>query len=261
MKAGKLRGAYKACEERNRQVVKLITSLKSEHPYWGYRRIWANLKHFYEVNISPNTVYALMSKHGLLSKKYSKNKALRVIKSKPQADRPNQYWGIDMTKVLTPTGWVYVTVVLDWFSKKVVGYHIGLQSKACDWLSALDMALNRQFPDGAREKGLSLVSDNGCQPTSVSFMKSCGTLGIKQIFTSFCNPKGNAETERFMRTLKEECAWLVEWKNALELTEALEKWFEKYNQSYLHSKLGYITPANAELIWNNFNFKTLNFAA
>ena len=81
MKAGKLRGAYKACEERNRQVVKLITSLKSEHPYWGYRRIWANLKHFYEVNISPNTVYALMSKHGLLSKKYSKNKALRVIKS------------------------------------------------------------------------------------------------------------------------------------------------------------------------------------
>ena len=128
-------------------------------------------------------------------------------------------------------------------------------------MSALDMALNRQFPDGARGKGLSLVSDNGCQPTSVSFMKSCGTLGIKQIFTSFCNPKGNAETERFMRTLKEECAWLVEWKNALELTEALEKWFEKYNLSYLHSKLGYITPANAELIWNNFNFKTLNFAA
>lgn len=76
MKAGKLRGAYKACDERNCQVVKLITSLKSEHPYWGYRRIWANLKHFYRVNISLNTVYALMSKHGLLSKKYSKKQSI-----------------------------------------------------------------------------------------------------------------------------------------------------------------------------------------
>lgn len=261
MKVGKVRGIYKACEERNRQVVKLITRLKSEHPYWGYRRIWANLRHYHGINISQNTIYKLMQKHDLLSKKYAKNKALRVIKPKPQADRPNQYWGIDMTKVLTPTGWVYITVVLDWYSKKVVGYHIGLQSKSCDWQSALEMAINRQFPDGVRGKGLSLVSDNGCQPTSVSFMKNCGILGIKQIFTNFCNPKGNAETERFMRTLKEECAWLEDWNNALELTEKLENWFEYYNQNYLHSKLGYITPANAEHNWNIFNSETLHFAA
>ena len=95
MKVGKVRGIYKACEERNRQVVKLITRLKSEHPYWGYRRIWANLRHYYGINISQNTIYKLMQKHDLLSKKYTKNKALRVIKSKPQADRHDQGFNTD----------------------------------------------------------------------------------------------------------------------------------------------------------------------
>ena len=75
-----------------------------------------------------------------------------------------------MTKVLTPTGYVYITFVLDWYTKKIVGYHAGLQSKNQDWLSALDMGLQRQFPNGVRECGLQLISDNGCQPTSVNFI-------------------------------------------------------------------------------------------
>jgi putative transposase len=72
-------------------------------------------------------------------------------------------------------------------------------------LAALNMAVNQQFPDGARGKALSLMSDNGCQPPSIAFMEACSTMEIHQAFTSDNNPKGNADTERFMRTLKEEC--------------------------------------------------------
>ena len=62
----------------------------------------------------------------------------------------NEWWGIDMTKVmLDGFGWVCVVIVLDWYTKKIVGHYSGLQSKSEHWLYALDQAVNRQFPDGA----------------------------------------------------------------------------------------------------------------
>jgi putative transposase len=89
-----------------------------------------------------------------------------------------------------------------------VGYYTGCPCTAKHWLTALDMAVSQQFPDGARGQSLSLMSDNGSQPTSMAFMQACASLGIHQAFTSSNNPKGNADTERAMRTLKEECLWL-----------------------------------------------------
>ena len=130
-----------------------------------------------------------------------------------------------MTKVLVSGfGWVYVVVVIDWYTKKVVGYHAGLRCTAKQWLEALDMAVNGQFLNGARGQSLSLMCDNGCQPTSVAFLEACNTLEIQQAFTSYNNPKGNADTERFMRTLKEECLWLKEWTCPFTLITALAAW-------------------------------------
>jgi transposase InsO family protein len=108
------------------------------------------------------------------------------------------------------------------------------------------MAVNQQFPDGARGQGLSLMSDNGCQPTAVAFMEACRTLGIHQTFTSYNNPKGNADTERVMRTLKEECLWPQEWTCPFALMTALERWIADYNEHYLHSALGYKPPRQFE---------------
>ncbi len=193
----------------------------------------------------------LMQLHGLTVTPGTKLKAKRTESAKPRPARPNEWWGIDMTKVLVERlGWVYIVIVLDWYTKKVVGYQAGLRSKSADWLSALDMAVNQQFPDGARDKGLNLMSDNGCQPTSISFMEACGTLGINQAFTSYNNPKGNADTERFMRTMKEECLWLTEWMSYNELVKDLDNWIEYYNGQYLHSTLGYKPPRQFE---NEFN--------
>ena len=95
------------------------------------------------------------------------------------------------------------------------------------------------------------MSDNGCQPTSIAFMEACSLLGIRQAFTSYNNPKGNADTERMMRTIKEELLWLREWTSAAELKTALKDWFEKYNRGYLHSALGYRTPERFEAEYKN----------
>jgi transposase InsO family protein len=71
---------------------------------------------------------------------------------------------------------------------------------------ALNCAVNRQFPHGINCQDLNLMADTGCQPTSLAFMRAYAGLGIRQAFTSYSNPKGNADTERFLRTLKEELA-------------------------------------------------------
>lgn len=83
------------------------------------------------------------------------------------------------------------------------------------------MAINNEFPAGVRGHGLKLISDNGSQPTSVSFMKEMTTLEIEQIFTSRNNPKGNAETGRMMRTRKEELVWINEFSSFEEVKEKL----------------------------------------
>jgi len=77
-------------------------------------------------------------------------------------------------------------------------------------------------------------------------MKTCSNLDIQQIFTSYNNPKGNADTERMIRTMKEELFWLREWDNERELSLELDKWVNYYNKSYLHSALGYKSPSRKE---------------
>ena len=91
-----------------------------------------------------------------------------------------------------------------------------------------------------------LISDNGCQPTFVIIMKACRILGINQAFTSYSNPKGNADMERFMRTLKEELVWINEFTSPSVFLETLDHWIDAYNANYLHSTLGYRSPESSK---------------
>jgi putative transposase len=90
------------------------------------------------------------------------------------------------------------------------------------------------------------MSDNGCQPTSAAFMWVASTVGIHQTITSYNNPKGNADTERLMRTFEEQYPWLHEWTCPFTLASALKTWIEDYNAHYLHSALGYKPPRQFE---------------
>ena len=90
---------------------------------------------------------------------------------------------------MTDSGWVYVVIVLDWYTKKIVGHYSGTRATSGEWLKALEKGLNREFPGGVRGQGLKLMSDNGSQPTSLSFMKACSNLEVQQVFTSYNDPK------------------------------------------------------------------------
>jgi putative transposase len=242
-----------AVRERNFPVVARIKEIKADHPFWGYRRIWAHLRYIDGLEVNRKRVLRLMQKHELVVKPNTRLKAVRTSgKSKPRPSRPHEWWGIDMTKVMVESfGWMYIVVVLDWYTKKIIGYYAGIECRSRHWLEALGEAVNREFPSGVRDWRLSLMSDNGSQPTSVAFMKSCREMGIKQAFTSYGNPRGNADTERVFRTMKEELLWLREWHSPFELTDALSKWVDSYNHSYLHSSLGYISPMKFEEEYQN----------
>ena len=234
--------------QRNGWLRKQIENIKADHPFWGYRRVWSYLTYRQGYHVNKKRIYRLMKEHNLLVTKTTKNRAKRTpLCSKPRAQYANHIWGTDMTKLkLASYGWMYLHVVLDWYTKEIIGYSLSLQSKTDDWIDALNMAVNKRFPEGIKDTPhmpLNLVSDNGCQPTSERYMKECSVLEIKQIFTSWSNPKGNADTERVIRTIKEDLVWPNEWDNPFEFTEAFKKWVCDYNSDFPHQSLGNKTPA------------------
>jgi putative transposase len=220
-------------------VIKIIKQIKSEHPYWGYRRVRAYLRYRMGIRISYKLTYRIMKENGLLVdvKRY---KATRVAqREKIRAEKVNQVWGTDMTKFYVDTvGWLYFVVVLDWFTKKIVGWDLSLRSKSEQWMDVLNQAVETELTLGSREYNLMLISDNGSQPTSIK----CNTLGINHITTSYSNPKGNADTERFFRTFKEEIIWTRDYDKFDEAKKAVEDFIKFYNNDYPHSTLGYISP-------------------
>jgi len=123
-----------------------------------------------------------LQENDLLVKGDEKLKAKRTSRqSKPRPEKPNNWWGVDMTKVLTAEGWAYLVVVNDWFTKKILGAFVAERSRASDWLEAVNLAVYRQFPGGIREAEnleLNLMSDKGSQPTSSAFMRECRALGM-----------------------------------------------------------------------------------
>ncbi len=246
------------CDEgeiRDGDLLERIKAIKAGHPFWGYRRVRAWLFHREGIRVNEKRVRRVMRENSLMVTQ-TVHKAKRTSqRSKPRAERPKEYWGIDMTKFLISSlGWVYLIIVLDWFTKKIVGWHLSLRSCSREWRQALEVAFGREFPDGVRGSGLKLISDNGSQPTSVSFMRDMGTLGIEQIFTSYDNPKGNADTERVMRTIKEEVIWLNEFSSFEEAKEKIGQWIEvDYNKFYIHSGLGYLSPEEYEALYYEKN--------
>ena len=238
------------------QILASIKEIKQRHPFWGYRRVRAWLKYREDLPVGYKRVYRLMKENDLLVPQKRYRARRQPGGRKPRAQRPGQFWGIDMTKFIIPgLGWAYLVVVLDWFSRKVVGWRLSVRCRTQEWREALEEAVLQEFPNGVRGQGLKLISDNGCQPSSRSFMKVTATLDIEQIFTSYNNPKGNAETERFMRTLKEELLWLEEFAGLDEAQDKLSAWIDFYNQSYLHSALGYKSPTEYERLFQQENLE------
>jgi putative transposase len=211
------------------------------HPTYGYRRIWALLRRN-GVHANPKTVYRVMKKEGLLqpSKRYDAKRTFR--KWDLPVSGSNQVWHIDLTKIWTDEGWVYLFSVVDAYDRRVVAWDLSRFCRDDEAIHVLEEAVNVAFPYGVRDSGLKLVQDNGSQFTSRDFVQTLKTLGITPIRTSYRHPQSNGKMERWYRTLKEEEVWPNEYRTLEEACASIGQYIHFYNYERVHSSLGYLTP-------------------
>jgi len=158
------------------------------------------------------------------------------------ATRPNERWGTDITYVWTQEGWAYL-VILDLFSRSVVGWALDRTLATTLPMTALRNALRRRRPDAP----LLHHSDRGCQYTSAEYRRELATSGITVSMSRRGNCWDNAVAESFFATLKKELIHRRGWRSRDELRAAVFEYIEAfYNRRRLHSALDYKTPAEVE---------------
>ena len=158
------------------------------------------------------------------------------------ASVPNEKWVADITYVDTAEGWLYLALVLDLFSRGIVGWAMATHMEAVLVEDALKMALARRCPD----PGLLHHSDQGSQYTSSIVQALLAARQIQASMSRVGNCYDNATMESFIGTLKTECVTgQFETRSQARVTifEYIEVW---YNRRRLHSSLGYLSPEEFE---------------
>lgn len=169
--------------------------------------------------------------------------APNVLNQNFTAEQPNEKWVADISYVRTMEGWLYIAVVLDLFSRKVVGLSMADSLQTSLVVSALQQALQRRQP----KSGLVHHSDRGCQYTSHTFQ----ALLEKQEIICSMSASGycfdNAAMESFFHTLKTECVYLQRYETRQEAKASIFEYIEIfYNNQRRHSTLGYASPVQFE---------------
>ena len=158
------------------------------------------------------------------------------------ADKPNMLWVADITYIPTWTGFLYLAVVLDAFSRRIVGWSMAATLHTQVVLDALDMALWQRRPSGVIHH-----SDQGSQYTSIEFGKRCREVGVRPSMGSVGDAYDNAMAESFFATLECELLDRRRFKNQAEARMAVFEFIEGfYNPRRRHSSLGYLSPIKFE---------------
>ena len=159
------------------------------------------------------------------------------------ADRPNQVWLADITYVPTSEGWLYLAVVLDLFTRKIVGWAMRNHMRAELTIAALTMAIQRQKPP----PGLIHHSDRGSQYAATDYRKVLDGAAMIQSMSRKGNCWDNAPMESCFGTIKTELVHHARYPTREAARHDLFAYIEGYyNRQRLHSALGYITPEQAE---------------
>lgn len=167
----------------------------------------------------------------------------------------NQLWVADMTYVPTWAGFLYLAVVIDVFSRKVVGWSFGENMTTGLVIGALNMALVIRKPSEVIHH-----SDHGSQYTSVEFGKRCREMGVRPSMGSVGDAYDNAMAESFFASLECELIDRRSWKNKTEARLAIFTWIESwYNPTRRHSGLGYLSPNNFEKKLKEKNQITIDY--
>jgi putative transposase len=229
-----------------------MQKVAAESPAYGYRRITAELQQRgFEVN--HKRVLRMMREDNLLCVRRrafmvttDSRHNLPVYPNLAREMKPtaiNQLWVADITYVRLRTEFVYLAVVLDAFSRRVIGWALGRTLEAQLAVAALRMALVQRQP----APGLVHHSDRGVQYASQDYTEILKQHKATISMSRKGNPYDNAACESFMKTLKCEEVYRNEYRDFHEAHSSIGEFLERvYNQKRLHSALGYIPPVEFE---------------
>lgn len=252
--AWKTRPVSQRCREDAKLAAEIQQIFLDHRQIYGSPRIHAMLR-ARGIHCSRKRVVRLMQQLGLSAQPKRSRKP--TTKSDPharfapnhlnrqfEASQPNAKWVTDTKAVETAEGWLYLAVILDLFSRMVVGWAMAATEDAQLVELALRMAVARRNP----QAGLLHHSDRGSEFTSDRYQTALRKLGIEVSMSRTANCWDNAAMESFFATLTKECTGRMRWKTRQEARSAIFEYLECfYNPIRLHSTLQYVSPFAFEL--------------
>jgi len=233
---------------------------------YGWPRIWRQLR-AQGIRVGKQRVQRLMQKHGIQARgkrrfrlvttdsKHGLPLAPNVLDRKFIVAAPNQAWVGDLTYIPTEEGWLFLAVVIDLFSRKVVGWSMRPDMQRELVLDALDMAWLGRNP--AKQTGLIFHSDRGSQYASDDFTQLLKGHGITPSMSRKGNCWDNACSETLFASLKVERLHGEQFKTIRQAKDETLAWLLWYNRTRMHSTLNYVSPMQFEQDWINATAKTV----
>ena len=230
----------------------MIERIVLEFAGYGYRRVTKQL-HREGVIANHKKVLKLMRESSLLvvyKRKWIKttdsNHQYKIYPNLANAmvlTAINQLWRSDITYIRIMYGFVYLAVVLDAFSRKVIGYNISLYLDADLAIGALKMAIERRKPG----EGVVHHSDRGVQYACNDYVAILKEKKFVISMSNKGNPYDNAQAESFMKTIKAEEVYMWDYKTIDDVLKSVPFFIEEvYNKKRLHSSIGYVPPVEFE---------------
>jgi len=223
-------------------IKRRIDEIYTACPFYGSRKIAFLLRP--EFGVSRPTVQAYMREMGIFalvpgphtSKSVPQHPIYPYLLRNVTAARPNHIWGIDITYIRLQHGWLYLTAVLDWYSRYVVSWALSQTLEMDFVLTAVDNALLQAKPEIWN-------SDQGSHFTSPKYLERLQREEIKISMDGRGRALDNIFTERLWRTIKYEEVYLHEYTNPKEAYRHLADYIRFYNFQRPHQALDYLTPA------------------